>query len=166
MKKKLVLLGCMGILVVVLGGCFEPPVQTNSLYIYPQKIYKENDTEFQIAIKSDLMQSIYGFETELVYDNNILTVLDYEWGDFFPENSFLSKPKIDNKNGKITEIYAIVIGSSGIKSSKDIITFKCIGTVGNCTINLISSALVNNTEQIVFEVINGEVIIVDTGENH
>jgi hypothetical protein len=166
MKKGMVLLGATGILVVLLGGCFEPPVESNSLYVYPQKIYKDSDTEFQISIKSDLIQNIYGFETEIKYDGSIITIIDYQWGDFFPQNSFFSNPKIDNENGKITEVYALIIGSSGVKSSKDIITFKCIGREGNCTIELINSALVNNTEQIIFEVINGEVVIVDTYDHY
>lgn len=160
MRRWLVSIGIVGmVLLVMTSGCFEPPVTTNTIYIYPQSSYKAVDEQFTISIKCDSIQEINGFETSLKFNKSHIRVISWEWGGFFSTDSYKSMPIIDNDNGIVSDIYAVSIGVNGVKSSLSIITFTCVPIAsGTSKIELYNTNIVNASGNIPRELINGTLI--------
>jgi len=146
---------------VVISGCFEPPITTtNKIYIYPQISYKIVDDMFNVSIRLDSQQAINGFETSFKFNQSLVQIVNWEWGDYFPSESFRSIPRIDNVNGIVTGIFAVSIGTEGIKSASTVIKFTFVSDLsGNCELELYDTNIVNSTGKVPFELTNGQIIV-------
>jgi len=144
-----------------MGGCFEPPIKTtNEIYVYPKISYVILDDVRNFSIRCDALQPINGFETSFRFNRDAIQIYNWEWGDYFPEGSYKSVPLIDNVNGIVTNIFAVSIGTEGIKSASAVIRFTYVTDAnGISNLELFDTSIVNSTGIVPFNLTNGQIII-------
>jgi len=128
--------------------------------VQPTLEFVQWSQEVNISINIVPTEPVKAYELELFFDPSHLQVNSVEQGDFFQDyQSFYNNGTIDNINGKITKLYALVLGQGDITEEGTILILHCTTTtdIGLSPIVFSESRITNATQYIPLNSVNGAV---------
>jgi len=134
----------------------------NTFYIEDCTV--EVNEPFTVNIRCNLTDQIRGFECGLLFNKTILKANSVNEGGLFNDFDMFESPHfgiINNSAGIIRNIYAVILGDGSASGDKQII-FKVNFTAlneGKSYIGLYGVGIVNDTQYLPVDVINGTVMV-------
>jgi len=161
--RKILTLVLIIIVAVVVGGCINPPPPTTDvIYIQPKYSYAYLDDSFTVTINCDTLRFIKAWDSEIKFDTDALYAIDVTFGDIFEGREVFNSPSIiiDNVNGTIKNLYAVLLQEGEIRNSGSLYSIEFItDTTGTANIELVDTHLYNSTDKILVSTENGTVTI-------
>lgn len=137
------------------------------LAITPATQTVNSSTTFYINVYCTPTRPVKGFELELTFNPSLIKATKVTEGDFFdPYETFFNDGDIDNANGKITNIFGLILGPGNISSPGSFIKviFTAKTTSGTSKISFSSvgewTGITDEYGYLPISVTNGNVIII------
>lgn len=109
-------------------------------------------------------QPVKSFELKLCFDPSLMSVSSVSEGLFFDGfDTFFNDGDIDNTNGKITDVYNLILGQGNVSSEQSMITVSCIAkdSIGQILIDLYDVGVTDEDGYLTISVIDGVVSVQD-----
>jgi hypothetical protein len=141
------------ILLVMVNGCTKPPQtepELNKISLFPSTIETMLDDTFTIDVLCDTTQEFRAYAFELHYNPQAIQPINITVGAIWKDNPdvFLS-PIINNNNGTISNIFAILLGDYSLHKSGSLATITFITDgAGTTNIELTNVHLYNATNEL------------------
>jgi hypothetical protein len=135
-------------------------VGSTSIEVLPVYDFKESGDIFQVEVVCTPTEPVKAFEMQIQFNQTKLEATSVTIENFFGEYPvFLSEPKIDNINGTITDLYALIIGIGNISIAGIMATieFVALENEGVSHIDLVEVGITNETQYLEKEVSGAEV---------
>lgn len=163
-KKGIAAIGSVGTVAVIMGALLlgiqgQASVTTLNVTI-PAGEYRQGDI-INISIVCSPATYVKAWECKLSFNKDVLNAVQVQEGTFFSGyQTFFNAGTIDNIQGKIINMYDLVVGPGNVTGSKPIvnITFRAVG-YGSSNISLYDVGLTNETMYIPSIFINGSIFV-------
>jgi len=127
--------------------------------VQPTLEFVQWNQEVNISINLIPTEPVKAYELQILFDPSFLQVNSVEQGDFFRDyQSFYSNGEIDNFNGTIIKLYALVLGQGVVTEEGTILILHCTTSgIGLSPIVFNESRITNETQYISLNIMNGAI---------
>ena len=132
----------------------------NELQVQPSLEFVQWNHLVNISIGIIPTQPLKAYELKIFFDPSHIHVISVEQGDFFQSYpTFYSSGIIDNVNGTIRNLYALVLGQGCVNEAGTILILHCntTGELGLSSIVFNKPGVTNDTGYVSLDVVNGSV---------
>jgi hypothetical protein len=148
-------------LFIISGSC-DP--QETVVSVSPSNLTVSPNESFTLAIFCQPHQAIKSYELSISFDETLLQVNHVIEGDIFDGfTTFFNDGTIENDNGKIIQIYGLIIGPGNVTESGSLVevTFTSQNSIGSADVGLYNVGITNETSYISVSLTDGSVAIED-----
>lgn len=163
-KKSVAVIGGVGAVAVVMGallfGMQGQAGATTLNVTIPAGTYRQGDT-INVSILCTPATYVKAWECKLMFNKNVLNAIQVREGSFFSGyQTFFNAGIIDNAQGRIVNMYDLIVGPGNVTVANAIITitFQAVG-YGSSNISLYDVGITNETMYIPSSFTNASIFI-------
>jgi hypothetical protein len=154
MKKKIIIgISCAIILILVITSAyiiFYLKKPTTMLYIYPQAIKGTIGQVFTVNISVSEVADLYGWQTKLEWNPQILEVVNVTEGNFLKNHGSTYFNEKFNETGYLLLDCTLIGDLPGARGSGILTTIQfSVKGSGSCNLQLSETTLINSAEQLI-----------------
>ncbi|MBD3405628.1 MAG: hypothetical protein GF411_05800, partial [Candidatus Lokiarchaeota archaeon] len=128
-----------------------------------QQIVSPGDS-FSFNVTCNPGDPVKSYEFKLQFDPSLMSISSVSEGLFFNGfTTFFNDGDIDNTNGKLTNVYNLILGSGNVTSEHSLITVSCVakGSIGQLPIQLYDVGVTDEEGYLQVTTMNGIVSVQD-----
>ena len=146
----------------MISGCCDP--EETIVSVSPANLIVSPNESFTLFIFCQPHQAIKSYELSISFDETLLQVNEVVEGDLFDGlTTFFNAGTIDNENGRIKQVYGLIIGPGNVTESGSLveISFTSQNSIGSAQVSLYNVGITNETSYISVSLADGSVSIID-----
>lgn len=139
-KKVILSISFIGLVIILLSSLNSAADEIDvTVSINPVNQIVSPGESFSFTVSCNPSVPVKSFEMKILYDSSLFQVNSVSEGSFFNGfDTFFNHGIIDNDNGRITNIYNLILGAGNVTSENSLISVSCtaLSSIGQSSINL------------------------------